>query len=272
MSKKAVVTEYRLTVPRLCSPLKIALVADIHERKADDILELLVAAKPDLIAVAGDTFERFDLSKRRRYEGNGSLARFIFLNAAIYVNWFFINILSRRNLPDTQNSYRFLEGAASEAPVFLSLGNHEECLEEDDLAFLQKNGITLLDNADVEVNIKGNSLIIGGLSNTPDEAWLADFSEKKGFRLLLCHRPETYDSIVSSCGAELVLAGHNHGGQIRVRDRGLFASGGGFLPKYHRGVFDDRLVVTAGCSNTVAMPRINNPRELVIINLIPEKK
>jgi hypothetical protein len=66
--------------------------------------------------------------------------------------------------------------------------------------------------------------------------------------------------------------GHNHGGQIRVRDRGLFASGGGFLPKYHRGVFDDRLVVTAGCSNTVAMPRINNPRELVIINLIPEKK
>ncbi|MBQ5744280.1 MAG: metallophosphoesterase, partial [Ruminococcus sp.] len=59
MAKKAVLTEYRLTVPQLRQPLTIAHVSDLHERDATDILALLQTVQPDLIAVTGDSFERF---------------------------------------------------------------------------------------------------------------------------------------------------------------------------------------------------------------------
>ena len=55
---KAVLTEYELRASGLTLPLKVALVADLHERPADDILKLLQNAKPDLLAIAGDTLER----------------------------------------------------------------------------------------------------------------------------------------------------------------------------------------------------------------------
>ncbi|MBQ2570485.1 MAG: serine/threonine protein phosphatase, partial [Ruminococcus sp.] len=58
-------------------------------------------------------------------------------------------------------------------------------------------------------------------------------------------------------------------GQIRVFGKGVLSSRSGFFPKYDRGVFDNRLVVSAGCSNPVALPRWGNPRELVMIQLNP---
>ena len=58
MAKKAVLTEYRLTVPQLRQPLTIAHVSDLHERDATDILALLQTVQPDLIAVTGDSFCR----------------------------------------------------------------------------------------------------------------------------------------------------------------------------------------------------------------------
>ncbi len=48
---------------------------------------------------------------------------------------------------------------------------------------------------------------------------------------------------------------------------GVAGAGGKLFPKYDKGIYDGRMVVSAGCSNTAAIPRINNPRELVIIHL-----
>lgn len=69
MKQKAVLTEYEIKTNKLSGPLAIALIADLHERKADDLFELLKSANPDLIAIAGDTLERFtgeDLARRRK--------------------------------------------------------------------------------------------------------------------------------------------------------------------------------------------------------------
>ena len=222
--------------------------------------------------MAGDTLERFA-------EDGGlpsdkmkmSLPRRLFLRAAFRFNHLMVSIFGRKNLPDTENAYRFLRGAARLAPVFLSLGNHEEALLPEDLAFLAENGITLLDNADAALTLHGVPLCVGGLSTVADEAWLERFSRKDGCKLLLCHHPAYYDSMVAGRDIDLTLAGHNHGGQIRLFGRALFCAGGGLFPKYARGVYHDRMVVTAGCANTVAMPRWGNPRELVLVNLIPQE-
>ena len=69
MKQKAVLTKYELKSNKIAEPLTIGLIADLHERKADDLFELLKAAKPDLIAIAGDTLERItgeDLARRRQ--------------------------------------------------------------------------------------------------------------------------------------------------------------------------------------------------------------
>lgn len=98
----------------------------------------------------------------------------------------------------------------------------------------------------------------------PDTAWLAEFAAVPGYHILLCHHPEYYPCLPEAI--ELVVSGHAHGGQWRVRNHGVYAPGQGLWPKWTRGVYDGRLIVSAGLSNTTFAPRINNPTEIVFIN------
>lgn len=269
MSQRTVLTEYTIKSTKITAPLRIALVSDLHERKADEVLELMKGAEPDLIAVAGDTFERRSFEGSPFPKNKYSLPRRAFLTVAFNINWYFMRAFGKRNMPDPKNAYEFLEQAAKLAPVFLSLGNHDTKLTGEDADFLRKNNIVLLDNAGTVYEYSGNMLQIGGLSTAADEAWLDSFVQEEGFKLLLCHHPEYYDTLLADTPVDLILAGHNHGGQIRLFHRPLFSAGGGTLPKYGYGMYHDRMIVSAGCSNTVAMPRVNNPKELVVVNLKP---
>lgn len=270
MSKKAVITEYNIKSSKLNKPLTIAHVSDLHERNGDEFLELLKQVKPDLIAVSGDTLERFHIAENTVMSKSRNFFRQAILEAAYYVNWFFVFVLGRHNRPDIKNAYRFIMNAPKIAPTVMSLGNHEGKLEDEDFAVIRESGAVLLDNADIQLTVSGCKLLIGGLSSVPDTDWLQSFAEKDGFKLLLCHHPEYFDKIVPKNDIDLTLSGHNHGGQIRLFGKGLFSSGSGLFPKYDRGLFENRIVVSAGCSNTVAMPRFKNPRELVVVRLMPE--
>lgn len=274
MPKHAVLTEYTLPAPTLRHDMTIGLVADIHERNAEEIAALLEQSRPDIIAVAGDTLERIDADRMlKRYKNTPNLLRRAFFTGAAHINYFMLHRLRKTNRPDTQNAYAFLARAAKIAPVYFSLGNHEDRLFDEDTAFLRRHGITVLNNSAVTVMVNHNRLLIGGISeeNEETEAWLARFAQRDGFKLLLCHRPEHFDTMVADKDIDLTLAGHNHGGQIRVFGRGLVSSGGKLFPRYDRGVFDNRLVVSAGCANTVALPRLGNPRELVVVRLSAQK-
>ena len=66
-------------------------------------------------------------------------------------------------------------------------------------------------------------------------------------------------------GRELVLSGHAHGGQWQFFGHGVWAPGQGWWPRYTKGVYVGRLVVSAGLSNTTWVPRICNPTEVVYI-------
>ena len=90
------------------------------------------------------------------------------------------------------------------------------------------------------------------------------------FECVLAHNPDTVPQSLTTGmlrGIDLILCGHTHGGQIRIFSMGVAGAGGKLFPKYDKGIYDGRMVVSAGCSNTAAIPRINNPRELVIIHL-----
>ena len=112
---------------------------------------------------------------------------------------------------------------------------------------------------------------IGGVrtDHKPATEWLAEYCSSSGYHILLSHHPEYYPIIPAS--VDLILSGHAHGDQLRMYDPfkrewfGLWSPGQGWWPKWTRGVYEGRLVVSAGLSNTTWIPRIGNPTEVVYI-------
>ena len=88
-----------------------------------------------------------------------------------------------------------------------------------------------------------------------------------GVKVLLCHKPEHYIKYLRTRALDLVVAGHAHGGQIRVAGRGVFSPGQGLFPRYTCGVVDGRMVISAGAGNPVHLPRWGNPCEVLRVTL-----
>ena len=254
------------TTYRIPSAPRLALLADLHGRPYDHIISSLAAHRLSLICLAGD-----------------------FIYGSHPVD-------DRSPLETQENVLPFFRACASLAPTFLALGNHEWMLDEGDLALIRDTGVTLLDNAWTH----HGPFVIAGLSSgrmkayrefratvpgearyvhwwpsrraadayRPDFDWLRDYAAEPGFKLLLCHHPEYWPERIRALPVELTLSGHAHGGQIRLLGRGLFAPGQGLFPRYTSGVYESRLVVSRGLANTVVLPRLNNPPELVYIDFM----
>lgn len=262
MSEHFVTAKYTLPAP-IRGQLRLALVSDLHEHNPAPVLDCLSQLQPDLIAVTGDTFERHDRGTDPRWHGRkpGRLAPLrSTLNRLTYA------VMGNAEKTGTAFSYKFLRSAGRIAPLYISVGNHEWYLSPQDRRCIAAAGAVLLDNSDCTAQIGGNTLLLGGLSSAADPAWLEAFRAKPGYKLLLCHQPEYYDRYHLS-DFSLVLSGHVHGGQWRLRGQGILAPDQGFLPRYHHGVYHNRLVVSAGCSNTFLFPRWGNPCEIVLITL-----
>ena len=186
----------------------------------------------------------------------------------------------------------------------MSLGNHEWMVDQEDLNTITATGVTVLDNDWRSITVDGNEIILAGLTSgyvtdyrafrstfssadryprredlyeiggvraghKPNMEWLAGFCSTPGYHILLSHHPEYYPIIPAS--VDLILSGHAHGGQIRMYNPfkrewlGLWSPGQGWWPKWTRGVYEGRLVVSAGLSNTTWIPRIGNPTEVVYV-------
>ncbi|MBR6115836.1 MAG: metallophosphoesterase [Oscillospiraceae bacterium] len=258
--------ETRYAVPGC--PLRIALLTDLHNRPFERIIASLRSRRPEIIAVAGDVLRSHAVEDERPA------------------------------LEKNPNALPFFSACASIAPTFFSLGNHEWILSDGDLERVAATGAHVLDNTWTEYR----GVQIGGLTSSrvvkyrrflaadgaasaqphrdfhavkstvpaPDLGWLEEFCRQDGYRILLCHQPEYERRFLAPYPLDLVLSGHAHGGQIRLYSfrqrqwRGLYAPGQGFRPERTSGVHG-RLVISRGLSNTVPIPRLNNPTEIVYI-------
>ncbi len=253
-------TVYKLESKKVNQKLKIALVSDLHDKSAEKVLEALKKASPDIIAIPGDLTSRLDLlDGEPSHDKMGTISH--------------------------KNAFWLLSEASKLAPTYYSFGNHELCghnykknfgrrCHEKNLSEIRKSGAVLLDD---EYTVKGN-FVIGGLTTghtnrdmSPHTGWLDGFSARSEFKILLCHHPEYYEKHLKHRDIDIILSGHAHGGQIRIFGMGLFAPNQGILPKYTSGLHDRKLVVSRGLANTAGIiPRLFNPTELVIIEIIPE--
>ncbi len=174
---------------------------------------------------------------------------------------------------DIQKGLDFAQQAVKIAPVYYVTGNHEHRLPEAELkAFLQgleDRGVTLL--SDRSMDFCGGTLL--GLlepSSRKGESLPKILEEGKveGFTLLLTHKPHFFDNYLQ---ADLILAGHAHGGQVRLPwIGGLIAPGQGFFPQYTEGFYEKdgaTMLVSRGCGNSHRFPRLFNRPELILLEL-----
>lgn len=218
-------------------PFTVVQVSDLHDRRfGTEQIKLLSAIRstaPDLILITGDLFNRHN---RRAYE----------------------------------NAYAFVCGAVKIAPVYFAEGNHECALRETGERYIEairEMGVHVLRDEYVDRN--GIRLI--GLRQYASPQTLEAMLDGDRLNLVLAHRPELFP-IYAGTGADVILSGHAHGGQIRLFGRGIFAPGQGLFPRYTSGLYrsgKSLLHVSRGLGNTILVPRVFNTPELNILNFIP---
>ena len=107
--------------------------------------------------------------------------------------------------------------------------------------------------------------------------FFAEFEKTDRYKILLNHIPTAWLDweYRNDYNVDLVFCGHYHGGQIRIPFiGGLYAPYIGLYPPYTRGLYPGdpaTVVLSAGLGSEGKIPRINNPGEIVCVDLIPEK-
>ena len=90
------------------------------------------------------------------------------------------------------------------------------------------------------------------------------------FKLLLSHRPETFEHYVEK-EIDLVLSGHAHGGQFRIPFiGGLIVPDQGFFPTFSEGVHTKNqttMIISRRLGNSIIPQRLFNRPNLIQIIL-----
>ena len=114
-------------------------------------------------------------------------------------------------------------------------------------------------------------------SSSPEYQFLKAFEDTDVPKICLAHMPDTFifNGAYNLWNVDLVLSGHTHGGLIRLPFiGGLYAPMQGWFPEYDQGYFrlgeHMQMVITSGLAGHGMIPRINNPPEIVVIDLVPE--
>jgi predicted MPP superfamily phosphohydrolase len=180
------------------------------------------------------------------------------------------------------NSTLFLPGCLEEMirvnaryGTFATLGNHEHWygrLSEIQTIF-RKYRIPLLQNAHRVIQTERGPFALAGIddlrSGHPDlEEALAGLDPVIP-TLLLSHRPEIFPRAAAH-GIPLTLAGHYHGGQIKLRLPGGDVSIAHLMTPYPEGLYrinSSHLYVSRGIGTTFTPVRLNAPPEITLFHL-----
>ena len=246
-------------VPEEMDGYTIVQVSDLHNQffgiGQSQILNKIEMCNPDIIVVTGDVVD-----------------------------------VSHTNF---QLSETFFEGAVKIAPVYYISGNHEKWLSEfktsrynSFIQTIQSYGVNCID--DKLLDMDGFSLVgvsewsLGNVINLEDMEKAAGQNndseaaagQDSGLLIMLAHEPD-YINTYAEAGADLVLVGHNHGGQIVIPGKGgLVSADIKFFPELCEGEHiygSTTMYISRGLGNSLFPVRINNDPEIVKIVLKHEE-
>ena len=247
------VKNYSLSTDKLSSQVRFVFISDLHckeyREKNRDLVAKIKEQNPDFIAVGGDMVNKYSADDH----------------------------VMRELLPQLTEI----------APTYCVLGNHE-LAHKNEIDFkndIDSTGAKLLDNEMVTLNINGEEILLGGMSDfpyydlyapdydTPERYFWDEFKEnsKNCYSILLHHQPEYLEGIMQNSNVDLVMCGHTHGGAVQIPFvGGVFAPNQGFFPKYDKGEFDlydTKMIVSAGLGDAYPILRINNCPEISVVDI-----
>lgn len=243
------VTEFTVEsneLPEAFDGFRICQVSDLHNdelgKDCSKLIDVIKRSDPDIIVLTGDLIDR------------------------------------RRTNVDV--AVAFASQAVKLAPTYYINGNHEASVIEDYAVLKEKLvavGVVVLENESVKIERGGESINLIGINDQSfgyihSNDFLRELRGDEGdFSILLAHRPTDFYQY-ATCGFDLVLSGHLHGGQFRLPFLGgLYAPSYGFFPEYDGGMYereDSVLIVSRGVGSSSFPIRFNNPREIVLVELV----
>ncbi len=258
---------YLPDLPESFSGTRILFLSDLHvsntcpPEKAALLLGQLQALKPDLLLLGGD-YSSLDIADyARALTGGASLAE---AKAALAL----------------QRDRFFLMIGDFEAPLgkYAVPGNHDYELE-DLSAAAALGGVTLFGNSGKVLSRGGDRLILAGLDDwrygEQDVEKVASAVRGDDCAILLSHNPDALPSVAAAPSADdapwadLVLAGHTHGGQVTLFGRGVFTSSI-YGNRYRSGWYEDEgvlMLVSNGIGTYMAPLRLGAPPQAHLITL-----
>lgn len=177
--------------------------------------------------------------------------------------------LSPKALPRLSAALRHLS-----IPALATLGNHDHWAGADAVtAALAEAGIPVLRNRHVTVTLRGVLLHVIGIDDATtrhaDAALAFRDVPEGGIRVALTHDPREADGAAPR-GADLILAGHTHGGQVNlplITKRVMARRGFRYLGGEYR-IGDALLYVSRGLGASLPV-RLRSPSEIAILTLRP---
>lgn len=240
------VNRYTRALPRLRAPLRVAHLSDLHygaysqEASVKAWVDATIAEAPDVVLLTGDFVD---------YRTQGSFEPLI-------------RQLARLNPP---------------LGVYGVWGNHDYdqgIARRDELHEGFKSiGVRILVNERLELR---DDLCLAGV----DDLWKGDHDlhaalgnrpEDKAC-IFMCHIPDILPGIVEyGYSAELTLAGHNHGGQIKLPLLGAVVIPSKYHSRFLEGWFTEPTLgfVSRGLGFSLMPVRFGSMSEVVIIDLQP---
>lgn len=186
-------TVYINNLPNDFENYRVFFIADVHRRTIKRQTLKRIDQQIDVVFLGGDMVERFVPLKR--FEKN-------------------LQTLSRW-----------------EVPIFFVAGNNDyEQNKADVHRILQQYNVTILEDEAVILQKNHSSMTLVGLPYIYDESLRTfDYSTLRGNNnIMLTHSPYTYYELPATYQKlfAFVLAGHTHGGQIRILSYGPYRRGG----------------------------------------------
>ena len=209
------ITSLEFTSPKLQSgdPLRVLHLSDIHfegwtprERR---LLEVARALAPDLIFLTGD----------------------------------YLNLSSVDNGPARQGVRDLLAELAALAPTYAVVGSPPVDRPDVVPQIFAGLPITWLVDEVAEVEVKGHRLRLIGIRCTADHRRdgerlrrLCSAGFHPALQILLYHSPDLFP-LAAELGIDLHLAGHTHGGQLRMPLFGALVTSSAFWKRYEAGLY-----------------------------------
>jgi predicted MPP superfamily phosphohydrolase len=167
-----------------------------------------------------------------------------------------------------------LEKLQAQIGVFACLGNHDYWVGAERVTeALQAAGVEVLRNDARRLVLPGGSLNVAGV----DDPWrgFADFdralsmSDPNAPTIMLCHQPDLFPALVRR-QVELTLAGHYHGGQVKLQAFGMEVSPAHLVSEFVQGYYvrgRSQLYVSRGIGITGPPVRLNARPEITLLHL-----